>query len=202
MRVLLPIGSESGAVDESGRLQHDLSAIEALGVFPRRPRLHTTEPQQRPEEVRRKPIFISLSLKMGHEQADLFLAGRVVQVNEEIGGTHIAVPLRDFIFEDEVIPEGIPGQLRHDPMILVEIVPVMSEHDIRRLVGLQLFKELLDLFRSIWEEAGLEAFDGDVSLVGMLQEAFSTHRGLSVSFAAGAEYDPAHSGLRIFRDQA
>ena len=60
---------------------------------------------------------------------------------EEIGDSQIAVILDDFVLKDEMIPEGVPRQFGNEAMILMEVVAIMREYDIRAgfLFQLRLF---------------------------------------------------------------
>ena len=50
----------------------------------------------------------------------------------EIGLPDIAIPLGDFVLEDEVVAERIPGMPPHLPVILVRIIAPVRKDDIGR----------------------------------------------------------------------
>ena len=58
-------------------------------------------------------------------------------------GAHVAVVLRHLVLEDQVVAEGVPGQLAADPVILVQVGALVGEDDVGREICLQLF-EVLD----------------------------------------------------------
>src|SRR5438093_1922182 len=122
-------------------LQDDLSAVERLGVAPLR--LDPAQPQERRERVRGEPVVVLLRLETVHEDPDLLLAGRLVELNEEIGVADVAVVLHDFVLEDQVIPVRIPRQLGHQAMVLVELVAIRREDDVRRCLDIQAFEDVL-----------------------------------------------------------
>src|SRR2546422_7935597 len=95
----------------SSRLQNALSTVEAFCILPRCLGFNSTDSQQRPESIRREPVFISLSFEALHDHTDLFLTDRLVQVNKQIRRSNIAVVLHDLVFEYQVIPVGVPCQL-------------------------------------------------------------------------------------------
>ena len=86
----------------------------------------------RRESIFRKPVFICLSVEMAHQKADFFAIDRFIQVDKEVRYAKIAVIFRNFIFQDEVISKGIPGQLTDQTMVLMQIMPVMGEDDVWR----------------------------------------------------------------------
>ena len=63
---------------------------------------------------------------------DLQIADRFVERDEAVGGAEVAVELRDLVLEDQVISEGIPRQVGHDPVILMPIVAIVRQHQIWR----------------------------------------------------------------------
>ena len=50
--------------------------------------------------------------------------------NEAIGRAQVAVELRNLVFENPVVPERVPGEIRQHPVILMPVVPVVREHEI------------------------------------------------------------------------
>ena len=65
--------------------------------------------------------------KQDTQVLNLPVAGRPVERNEGVGRAQITVVLRDLVFENQVIPERIPGQVRHQPMVLMQVVAGMRE---------------------------------------------------------------------------
>ena len=56
---------------------------------------------------------------------------RLLQRDKRIRHTEITIVLWNFVLEDEMIPECIPSKLGYHPMILMKVVPIVGEHDIR-----------------------------------------------------------------------
>src|SRR5437773_839324 len=176
-------------------LQDDLSAVERLGVAPLR--LDPAQPQERRERVRGEPVVVLLRLETVHEDPDLLLAGRLVELNEEIGVADVAVVLHDFVLEDQVIPVRIPRQLGHQAMVLVEIVAIRREDDVRRRLDLQPFEELLDTLALIREEPIPEIGDDDFLPLRARQKLLGARDGFLVPPTAGRQNDPADARLLV-----
>ena len=80
---------------------------------------------------------------MAHQKADFSAIDRFIQVDKEVRYAKIAVIFRNFIFQDEMVSKGIPGQLTNQTMILMQIMPVMGEDDVWRFLPFQLLKKIL-----------------------------------------------------------
>ena len=90
-------------------------------------------------------MSIFLGLEVLQNSLDFLLAGRLIQMYEEIGGAQIAVILWNFILQDQVISKRIPGQLAHKAMILVQVVAAVGEDDVWGYILLKFFKIFFDL---------------------------------------------------------
>ena len=89
---------------------------------------------------------------MAHQKADFFAIDRFIQVDKEVRYAKIAVIFRNFIFQDEVVSKGIPGQLTDQTMILMQIMPVMGEDDVWRFLPFQLLKKIFNLTANVREK--------------------------------------------------
>jgi hypothetical protein len=91
-------------------------------------------------------------------------------MNKEIGGAEITVIFGNFVFQNQVVPEGVPGEITNYPMVLVEIVAVMGENQIGFKMLFQLFKAQFDFFACRGEEAGGKILNDDLLLFRLPQE--------------------------------
>src|SRR5690242_12891220 len=110
----------------------------------------------------------------------------------EVRSRHIAVPLWDLVFEDEVVPKRIPGKARNLAMILVRIVPSMAENDIGVDAILQGFEPDLDLVALFREEAVPEVHHLDVVICGLCQKLASRRIGFARALAGATEHAPPY----------
>ena len=63
------------------------------------------------------------------------------------GCAHVPVVLGYLVLEDQVVAEGVPGQLAAQAMILMQVGALVREDRVWRELGLQLLEEVLDLPR-------------------------------------------------------
>jgi hypothetical protein len=77
-------------------------------------------------------MFIGLSLKTIHDAVHFSFYKILIQNYIIIWVAKISIVLKHFVFKDEMIPPSIPGQFIDQPVILVQIIPVMSEYYVRR----------------------------------------------------------------------
>ena len=68
----------------------------------------------------------------------------LLQSHVGVRAPEVAVPLRDLVLEDEVVTEGVPGQVAHEAVVLVEIVARMCQDKIGVDPGLQALEDVLD----------------------------------------------------------
>ena len=95
----------------------------------------------------------------------------LVERDEDVRRAEIAVVLRDLELEDQVVAEGVPGQLGDEPVILVEVRAGVREHQLRRHGRLQPLERLLDVAAGVREEAVPERLEHDGGLaLGARQE--------------------------------
>ena len=54
-----------------------------------------------------------------------------IEGQKAIRRTQIAIVFRDLVLEDQLIAEGVSGQLGDSPVVLMEILAMVREHEIR-----------------------------------------------------------------------
>src|SRR2546428_10915395 len=114
-------------------------AVEALCESYGSRALHTSNPGHRPEQVGREPWLGRLRREVFHEQSDLAIESGGGKRGEEIGRSEVAVIFRDLVLEDQLVTPGVPGELRYEAVVLVPIVAIVSEDEVR---GELLFQRL------------------------------------------------------------
>src|SRR5262245_3653954 len=145
------------------RGQHDFPAVEALGEARRRVRFHPAYAEDGQEEILREPTPITLCLKVTEHQLDLPLGDSLAETEENIGRSEVAVVLRELVLEDEVISERVPRQFGREPMVLMAVVRVMGEDEIRDKPGLQVFEYLLHLAADVRQKSVSVVVDDHVT---------------------------------------
>src|SRR5689334_4997873 len=104
--------------------------MEALCKSARRVGLDTTKSLKRQKSIGGKPLLRALGSKRLADVSGFSLAGLTIQTHEKIWPTKVAIVFGDFIFQNEMAAEGIPGQLGDHFMVLVKIVTVMGKNQI------------------------------------------------------------------------
>src|SRR5581483_996837 len=136
-----------------GCSQHQLAAVKSFGVSARRIRLHAAKPHQRHKGLFPEPAAAVLRLKRFQNRAHLLAAHGIGQRYEEVRSAHVAVIFRDLVFENHVVAKGAPGDLGEQPVILVSVLPVVSEDQVRIGLPFELFEQVLHLVAHERQEA-------------------------------------------------
>jgi hypothetical protein len=82
---------------------------------------------------------------VGKDRFDLSPGNRFTQVDEEVRSAEIPIVFRNFIFENEMVPERIPGEFRNQAMILMQVQTLMREDEVGRDLCLQRLEEGFDV---------------------------------------------------------
>src|SRR5262245_11114760 len=119
----------------------------------------------------------------------LAAADVLVELDEDVRYPEIAVVFRDFVLENHVVPEGVPGQIREHPMILMTVVAIVCEHEVGAK-RLERFEIRLDASALKREEAALELLDDNSLLLHPVEKRLRALFRLLGTRALGAEHDP------------
>src|SRR6266566_2734794 len=117
--------------------------------------------------------------------------GVAQQGHVEIGLPQVAIPLGDLVLQNQGIAERLPGDVRHEPVILVTVVAAMGENHVRRERSLDCFQHVLDLAEGGGEMPVAELVDVYPARSGPGQELAGALPGLALAGSSGtAEDDP------------
>ena len=109
-----------------------LSDIKCLSVAGRRATLHPPQSQESAKYILREPLLMLLGCEVVKDVFDLESANAFVQADERVRRSNVSVVFGNLILENEMITKRIPCQIGDHAMILVQIVAIVSEDDIRR----------------------------------------------------------------------
>src|SRR5262245_21672728 len=101
--------------------------VERFRIIVGRVALHTPHAHERAKQIFREPSLLPLAREAGEDGLDLTPAQPLVERDEEVRNTEIAVVLGYLVLQNEVISERVPGQLRDQAVVLVEIVAMVSQ---------------------------------------------------------------------------
>ena len=122
------------------------------------------------KDISRKPVFVSLRRKGFLQISNLGPAHRAFEFYEQIWRAEIAVVLRDLVLENEVVSKCVPGQFVDEPMILVQVGPIVGEDQIWIDRAFHPFEFVFDFGPPIGEEAIAMRADGDTFISCAFQE--------------------------------
>src|SRR5690349_15284449 len=100
-----------------------------------------------------------------------------------------------------MVTVGIPRQIRDQPVILMPIVAIMGEYQVRRASRLQRFEELLDLITHIREKAVPERLYLDLLFGRSLQKLHRAGLRLDRPSFGSAEDNPVDTDVRVGFDK-
>ena len=84
----------------------------------------------------------------------------------------------DFILEDEVVAKGVPCQFVDHAMVLMPIVAIVRQDDVRVRRCLDRLEVLFDLIAHIRKEAVAKVLHDDLGRAGAAEEFICAGRGL------------------------
>lgn len=144
---------------------------------------------------------LSLCLEIVQNEFDFFAAMTFVQMYKQIRRSQIAVILGYLVFQNQVIPKRVPGQLTQQAMVLMQVMSIMCEDDVGSY-GFELFEIFLDLDPDVRKETIPKALDDDFLLLHRAQEGIRA--GYRFGGARGVvcpEHDPMEACAGILLDQ-
>lgn len=128
----------------SGAVQQYLPAVKCLRETGNRRTLDPTDSMHGLESIRSEPMLGGLSLEVFHEQLDLAATKLLGEWGKEIWTTQIAIVFEDLVLKNQMISEGVPGQVRQNAVVLMPIITVVGEDHIGIELCFDLFKPVLD----------------------------------------------------------
>jgi hypothetical protein len=112
--------------------------------------------------------------------------------------SQISFVFGDFIFQDQVVAESIPGQIANKSMILVSILKMMGKDQIRHKHPLNLLEVLLDFASDVREEPVPEILRYDSLALASLKKPCGAPPSFFCASRVGAENYPKKVHFGIF----
>src|SRR5688572_11954327 len=167
--------------------------MERFGVFVRGGAFDATQAQDRLEGVLRHPrLAAAFAAESSTDVLDLARANFFVEGDKEVRPAEIAVVLGNLVLQDQVAAPRVPGEVTDGAVVLVPVIPIVGEDQIRIDVLLELLEELLDVGSLVREKAVPEIRHDDLLLFGALKEKGRAGAGFPLTFPWGAEHHPRH----------
>jgi hypothetical protein len=183
-------------------LENQLVRLERLGHAFGRAASDAAQPGQRQERVVREPAASVLAGEALADDRHLLRDLSLQQRNEEVGICEIAFVFRDLVFEDEVVAEGVVGELGYEPVVLVRVILSMGQDQRGAELPLQRFEDILDVRTLERELAVAEAEGVDGAPGDLAKKGGRGLPGLCRSPFIAAEHDPADAQVGQLLHQA
>ena len=100
-----------------------------------------------------------------------------------------------------MIPERVPGQIRENPVVLVPVIPIMSENNIRTKLSFDLFKPIFYRRPFAGKIAFTKGSDSDLPICYLGKKIGSAFLRLRSSISRRAEDDPPNFQIGSLRYQ-
>ena len=167
-----------------------LAAIKCFGIFVRGSALHAADSMHSLKGVFGQPGLVALCLKNVTDILDFAFAQFPFERNEIVGRAQIAVIFGNFVLQNQMVAPGIPGQIRYGAMVLVPVVPVVREDEVRQNNLFEFLEGFLDFCSFVGKEAVAKALDDNLLAVRVLQKEGRAVARLAFALASGTENDP------------
>ena len=137
-------------------------------------------------------MFVGLSLEESTKMFDFSTAKLLAQWDVKVWYSKVTVIFWDLVLQDEVISKGIPGQIREQAVVLVAILPVVGEDQIRFDLFLQLLKNFFDGRALEREKTVPEILNEYLRCAGPLQQGADACLCLAASWRRTTEDHPVN----------
>jgi hypothetical protein len=109
--------------------------------------LQSTKPKQSEESFFTEPILPALCSKNIVQRFALMAGSTAAERHIKVRLAQVSVPFRNLVFENELVAEGIPGQVRHYSVVLVPVVASVSEDDVWMELASNALERILDCIK-------------------------------------------------------
>jgi len=147
-------------------------------------------------------VLAALRLEARHQVLNLAITNLPVKRHKTVGGAKIAVILGDFVFENLMIPEAIPGQFTKDAVVLVQVLAEVREDQVGVDQPLEALKAFLDFAPLRGEKAVAKIVDDEFAGRHAFQEEARAVAGFAPADFVSAEDDPDHAELLVAAEKA
>ncbi len=151
----------------SGKLTpNDFPTVKRLGEAAFGVTFDGAEAEERLERAGGEPWLFALRGKVCEQMID-FLAGAVFrQRHEKVRRAEVAFVFRNFVFQNRVIAEGVPGELGDEAMVLMEIFAAVGKNEVGLHFALQADEGFLEFQAGEGETGVAELVEGDIFFGG------------------------------------
>src|SRR6267378_3256291 len=181
---------------------NNLAAIVSFSIFFGSVGFDAAQSQNRRKNILGEPALVSLAVKAPYDSLNFFAGDRLSQVNKKIGCPEVSIILDDFVFENQVVSEGVPSQLGNQPVVLMEISAIMRQDKIREIFSFEFLKEVLYFSSNIGKIAVSKFLDDDLLSLRVRQEQTCTLDCFRPSLPGCSQHDPVDLRSGVFFKQS
>jgi hypothetical protein len=181
--------------------EHCFPAVKGLSVLSGGIRFHSSNPQDSPKRLFRKPLIVGLGSEVLSDELELLLTNLLVEIGKDVRRPEVRIVLGNFVLQYEMVPERVPGQLRDQSMILMQIHSMVGEYQLRIDLALQFLEVGFYFISDIGEEPVFEFLDDNRPPLGACKESGGAHPSLFFSIFACAEDYPIDKNVLVLADQ-
>src|SRR3981081_1841749 len=106
--------------------------------------LNAANPLQSQESVCGEPLLGPLRYERIESEIRLSVPGRWIEPHKKVRRSQIAIILGNLVFQDQMIAKRVPCQFADHPVVLVQVVPVVRQDQVRNKLRLQFFELIFD----------------------------------------------------------
>src|SRR5258706_9714548 len=183
-------------------LANNLAAIVSFGIFVGSVGFDAAQSQNRGKNIFGEPVLAFLAFEALHDGSDFLAGDRLAQGYKQVGCPKISIVFDDFVFQDQVVPERVPGQLGNQPVVLVEVIAIMRQDEIRDVLSFEFLEEILYVSPYIWEIAVSEFLDHDLFFPRIRQEQVCALECFCPSLPGCRDHDPNYFRSRVIIEES
>lgn len=196
------MGTSAACTIRNFKSQDQFATVESLGVTARSIAFHSPQSHEGEKCFRFKPALAVLGLKSIHDELDLFLTRLRPEGHKNAGPPQVAVVFWDFVLQNQMVPKRIPGQVGYQPVILMRVIVIVSEDEIRGDCLFQLLEDGLYFGAHKWHESVRERFQQRRFQTGRARKQRGRAARLRFPGTNGAEHDPVKHATGVLVHQA
>jgi len=146
-------------------------------------------------------MFVGLCFEEPLQEGNFGLGNFIFERDEGVRLGQVSIELGNFVFENQMIAKGVPGEIGKNAMILMPIIAEMSEDQVGLNETFELLEVIFDQFTLVGEEAGPEILYNDLRSNRALQEGFGAFPSFVGAGPFGTENHPKDFEIRFCAEE-
>src|SRR5450432_558898 len=176
-----------------GRRENELAAMESFGKATVGAAFEPAQAHDRKQILGPEPRLFSLRAKRLHDRFHLLPRQLGGQGHVGVRRGEVAVVLRDLVLPDGMVPEGLPGDLAQQCVVLMPVGAVMREHPVRIDGGSEVFEMRLHLLEMGGQVAVRQVVHADLAARRPRNESLRRPQGFAAALRVRSQHQPVHT---------